>query len=173
MAATAWLREHELRTSEGFRVEAPRGRVGVVEEVWVGEDGAPKALAVRTVDGRHALLLTDEVAAVHPDEEQVVVEEPVLLELAAPQLDGSSADGGARLSASWATTGAVLRLPEPRPRLRLPFANAHLEAAAPSVFVERPFWQIVAILYGAIAVLVGLVIGLTFLVAALVGGHAY
>ncbi len=172
MAAT--LREDVLRASDGFRVETPRGKLGVVEEVWVGEDGSPQALAVRTIDGRHALLLTEEIAAVHPDEEQIVVEEPTLLELEAPRLDGDRGNGSrAHLSASWATTGDVLPLPEPPTRLHLPFANTRLDAAAPNVFVERPLWQMVAILYGSVALLVVLLIGVTFLVAALVGGHAY
>ncbi len=167
------LSEDALRASDGFRVETPRGRLGVVEEVWVGEDGDPQALAVRTIDGRHALLLAEEIAAVHPDEEQVVVEEPTLLELEAPRLDGDRGDGSrARLSASWATTGDVLQPPEPT-RLPLPFANARLDAAAPNVFVERPLWQMVAILYSSVALLVVILIGVTFLVAALVGGHAY
>jgi hypothetical protein len=174
MAAIPALREQELRASDGFRVETPRGRLGVVEEVWLGEHGAPQALAVRTVDGRHGLLLAEEIAAVHPDEERVVVEEPTLLELEPPRLDGDRADGtGERLSASWTTTGDVLPLPEPPTRLHLPFAHARLDAPAPSVFVERPLWQTVAILYGSIALLAALLIGLTFLLAALVAGHAY
>ncbi len=174
MAAVSALRDQELRASDGFRVETPHGRLGVVEEVWLGEDGDPQALAVRTTDGRHGLLLADEIAAVHPDEEQVVVEDPTLLELEAPRLDGDRADGtGARLSASWTTTGDVLPLPEAPTRLHLPFANARLDAAAPRVIVERPIWQTVAVLYGSIALLALLLIGVTFLVAALVSGHPY
>ena len=110
----------------------------------------------------------------NPDDEQIVVEEPTLLELEAPRLDGDRGNGSrVHLSASWATTGDVLPLPEPPTRLHLPFASTRLDAAAPNVFGERPLWQMVAILYGSVALLVVLVIGVTFLVAALVGGHAY
>lgn len=161
----------ELRASDGFRVESPRGRLGVVEEVWIGETGEPQALAVRTVDGHHALVLAEDVEAVLPDQEQIVVAEPTLLELEPPRLD---CDGGARrLSASWTTTGEVLPLPEPGTRLRLPFATARMDAAAPDVFVERPLWQMVAILYGSIALIALIVVALAFLIPLLVVGHAY
>jgi hypothetical protein len=163
----------ELRVSDGFRVESPRGRLGVVEEVWVGDGGEPEALAVRTVDGRHGLVLVDEVDAVLVEQEQVVVEEPTLLELEPPHVDGSRRDGGIpRLTASWTTTGEVLPLPEPG-RLRLPFTRTHLDAAAPQVFVERPLWQMVAILYGSITLIAVVVCALAFLVPLLVVGHAY
>jgi hypothetical protein len=163
----------ELRASDGFRVESPRGRLGVVEEVWIGEAGEAQALAVRTVDGHHALVLAEEVEAVLPDEEQVVVEEPRLLELEPPRLDGQRGDGGVpRLSASWTTTGDVLPLPEPGARLRLPFASPRADAAAPDV-LERPLWQMVAILYGSIALIALIVVALAFLVPLLVVGHAY
>src|SRR5438067_10577616 len=127
-----------LRASDGFRVESPRGRLGVVEEVWVGDGGEPEALAVRTVDGRHGLVLVEDVDAVLVDEEQVVVEEPTLLELEQPHVDGRGNGGSPRLTASWATTGEVLPLPEPGARLHLPFTNTRMDAAAPQVFVERP-----------------------------------
>jgi len=169
MAATAGL-----RASDGFRVESPRGRLGVVEEVWVGDGGEPEALAVRTVDGRHGLVLVEDVDAVLLDEKQVVVEEPTLLELEQPHVDGHRDDGGRpRLSASWATTGKVLPLPEPGARLHLPFTSPRLDAAAPQVFVERPLWQMVAILYGSITLIALIVVGLAFLVPLLVVGHAY
>src|SRR5919197_4871381 len=162
----------ELRASDGFRVESPRGCLGVVEEVWIGEAGEPQALAMRTVDGHHALLLAEEVEAVLPEEEQVVVEEPRLLELEPPRLDGSHGDGHvARLSASWATTGELLPLPEPGARLRLPFVS-RIDTAEPDLFVERPLWQTVAILYGSITLIAVIVVALAFLVPLLVVGHA-
>ena len=168
MAATAGL-----RASDGFRVESPRGRLGVVEEVWVGDGGEPEALAVRTVDGRHGLVLVEDVDAVLVDEEQVVVEEPTLLELEQPHVDGRGNGGSPRLTASWATTGEVLPLPEPGARLHLPFTNTRMDAAAPQVFVERPLWQMVAILYGAITLIALVLVALAFLIPLLVVGHAY
>jgi hypothetical protein len=144
----------------------------VVEEVWIGEGDEPQALAVRTVDGRHALVLAEEVDAVLADEHQVVVQEPTLLELEPPRLDGNRGDGGrVRLSASWATTGEVLPLPEPV-RLHLPFLNGRADPGA-AITPEKPLWQMVAILYGAIALIAAVLMALAFLVPLLVVGHAY
>jgi hypothetical protein len=160
----------ELRASDGFRVETPRGPLGVVEDVWLGEQGEAQALAVRTVDGRHALLLREDVEAVLTEEHQIVVDRPRLLELAAPQMERAETDGGSRLAASWATTGDLLPLPAPPP-LRLPFRSQ--PSAAEGERPETPLWKMVAVLWSGIAFLAASVIGLVFLIAVLTAGHAY
>ena len=42
-----WSRAHWLPRCEGYHVEGPRGRVGVVEAVRRGGDGSPTSLIVR------------------------------------------------------------------------------------------------------------------------------
>jgi hypothetical protein len=163
MAVTERSRADRLTGSDGFRVETPKGRLGIVEEVWVGADDEPEALAVRTVDGRHGLLLADEVDAVLAEEKQIVVEEPHLLELDAPRLDDKP-EGAPGLTASWATTGEVLTVFEPRTSS----AAERVEALS-----EGPIWRSVAILYGGIAFLVVLLITLTFVISLLVAGRPY
>ena len=55
----------------------------------------------------------------------------------------------------------------------LPFSSPRMDAAAPQVFVERPLWQMVAILYGSITLIALIVVALAFFVPLLVVGHAY
>jgi hypothetical protein len=154
-----------LCDTDGFLVESPEGDVGRVEEVWLDEHDDPCALAVRTGDGQHALLLADEVVTVDREHRWVVVPSaPRLLELAPPRV---SLDGGVRLSASWETTGEAVELP-PRPArrwLRRARARRDLE--------ERPLWLVIACLYGWLVVAVALMLGLAFGIAALVGGAPY
>jgi hypothetical protein len=64
MIATIAERSRRLWGTEGFLVESPEGEIGRVEEVWLDEANAPCAVAVQTSDGRHALLLEEEVVAV-------------------------------------------------------------------------------------------------------------
>jgi hypothetical protein len=141
-----------LRNADGYVVESPHGDVGEVEEVWLDPDG-PCALAVRVKDGRRALLLDRDVVAVDPERRWVVVpEEAQLLELDAPRL---SADGGAP-AASWSTTGN-----------RVAIAPAGLppeSPAEPAPGGERPFWQMIAILYVGLLVIVVFVTALVFAV---------
>ena len=102
---------HELTGCEGFRVEAPPGLLGWVEEPWLGAGGEPAALAVRMIDGRDGLLLREDVESVVREHELVVMRgEARLLELDAPRLDPASQNG---LTASWRTTGETLDPPEP------------------------------------------------------------
>jgi hypothetical protein len=176
MALAPASRERRLRASDGFRVECPRGPVGVVEEVWLGEEDEPRALAVRTIDGRHGLLLVESVSAVLPEERQLVVDEPELLELGAPRLEKGRDGKGSELVASWATTGVLLPLPEhPAGRLRLLLGSGHAPPSAEERMTtpERPLWQAVAILYASIAFIAASLIGLVFLLAWLLVGHAY
>jgi hypothetical protein len=151
----------ELRDTDGFLVESPEGDLGWVEEVWLGESGEPRALAVRTADGRHGLLLDEDVLAVDRERRWVVVpEKPKLLELATPTLVG-----GAALAASWTTTGASLDV-TPRPH-RLWHVPYRPEEPKPTKRRQRdrPVWQGIALLLVTIAFLVGFTTALAFALA--------
>jgi hypothetical protein len=165
-----------LRDVEGFRVESPEGELGWVEEIWVDEEREPHAVAIQTKNRRHALVLCEEVVAVHRDQRWIVVQpRAALRELAPPQLVTSGDNGSrGRIEASWATTGSVLTAPARRPRLsarRPTLRSARQEA--PEIGRERPFWQVVALLYLSIAAFVGLVVAFAFVVAKLITGAAY
>lgn len=151
------------------------GDVGWVEEIWVDEEDEPRALAVRTTDGRHALLLEKEVVAVEHEQRWVVVRpQRALLELAPPRLtNGGRAGSGIRMTASWATTGEPLAAPARQSwgwRLRLPRPR---RAAVPQDGAERPLWQVIAALYASLAFAVAFIITLAFLIARLISGAAY
>jgi hypothetical protein len=144
-----------LRNADGYVVESPYGDVGEVEEVWLDPDG-PCALAVRVKDGRRALLLDRDVVAVDSVHRWVVVpEEAQLLELDAPRL---STDGGTP-AASWSTTGNRVAIAPSQLRVE--------RLAEPATGGERPLWQMIAILYVGLLVIVAFVIALTFTVALL------
>jgi hypothetical protein len=49
MLSTALI--EELLQCVGFQVESPSDPVGFVEEVWLGPEDEPTALALRTVEG--------------------------------------------------------------------------------------------------------------------------
>jgi hypothetical protein len=161
MAVTPVTRE-ELRGCDGFRVESPEGTIGWVEEVWLGPSDEPAALAVRTTDGRHALLPAEDVESLDLDTEWIVVgAEPRLLELDAPRVDG-------KLVASWRTTGNAVSVPHPPGLIdRVLRRSRRWEAG------ERPIWHVVAMLYGFLIALIAVVITLSFLVAHLATGRAY
>jgi hypothetical protein len=161
----------QLADTDGFLVESPAGAIGRVEQVWLGERDEPCALAVQTIDGRHALLLGEDVVTVDREQRWVVVPpEPMLLELAPTRLTGASGVGrGARLSAAWATTGSAL--PElARGRWRWP---RHQHPTQPATGEEDwPLLQALILLYASLALIVAAVITLAFLVARLVTGAA-
>jgi hypothetical protein len=162
MAAVA----QELRDTEEYEVETPDGSIGRVEEIWLGPAGDPQAVAVRTTDGTHALLLDEDVVTVDREHGWVVVgEHPTLLELAAPRV--VSRDG--RVAAQWATTGTVVH-PEPSARLAGFRTAAHHHAPH---LGARPLWQQIAILYVAVALIVLVVVALVFLVAWAATGSPY
>lgn len=165
--------DRRLDGTDGFVVESAEGDVGRVEEVWVGEANEPRALAVRTTDGRHGLLLGEDVLAVDRENHWVVVSpETVLLELDTPRLQTRRGeDGGRRQAASWTTTGDVVPLVPPRRDrwrfpLRLPPRVSRLAGE------DRLPWAI-ATLLTAIVLLVGLVMTLAFVIARIVTGAAY
>jgi hypothetical protein len=164
---------HELAGCEGFRVEAPQGLLGWVEETWLGESGEPVALAIRTIDGRDGLLLAEDVDLVDPDSELLEMRaDAQLLELDVPRVDTASSNG---LAASWRTTGAPLDPPPEPPgavdRALLAIRPWRL-APPPRPGIERPLLLQVAVLYAALGVIVLLVIGLCFLVAKVATGNA-
>jgi hypothetical protein len=165
-------RLHALEESEGYTIESPDGSIGWVEEVWLGERGAPRALAMRTVDGTRALLLTEQVAAVDPEHGWVVVGyEPRLRELGAPRL---TTGPNGRLTASWTTTGKTLE--RPASVARLPLAIRLRPARPPRKPAAETDWQLskaVAILYGTIALLLALMMTLAFTIAWAVTGTPY
>jgi hypothetical protein len=141
-----------LANADGWVVESPYGDVGEVEEVWLDGNG-PCALAVRVKDGRRGLLLDRDVIAVDPVHRWIVVpEEAHLLELDAPRL---RADGVP--AASWTTTGNEVAIAPPSPRVE--------RAEKPATAHERPLWELVAILYVGLFVIVVFVIALVFTVA--------
>jgi hypothetical protein len=132
-----------LRDTEDYAVETPAGPIGRVEEVRAG------ALAVRTTEGTRALLSGHDVLAVDREHRWVVVEEhPSLVELA---------------------TGEVVH---PEPIDRLAEVRAAFQRHLPHV-ADRPLWQLVAILYGALTFIVGAGVGLVFLIAWLTTGAPY
>ncbi len=157
----------ELETCDGFTVEAPDGALGWVEETWLDAAGRPGAFAVRTGDGRRALLPVDAVQAVDLDTQEVfVVADAALLELAAPRI--ARLDRG--VVALWHTTGATVEA--------VPVA-AHAQPSTPPLSAsraatrqsERPLAQIVAFALGCLAALIALEITLAFTIAYLVTGH--
>ena len=157
---------------DGFRVVVPEGLVGVVEEAWLGAGDELAGYAVRLPNGLRGLLLAEDVRAVLEDDRELVVEPGRrLLELAAPRLE--RADGEGHVAAHWETTGERIA-PEPeraslRQRLQ---PRLGLQTGRPEE-PTRPVWQIVAVLYGAIGLLVMLVIALAFLAALAVAGRAF
>jgi hypothetical protein len=163
-------RPRGLHGTEDFAVESPDGAIGRVEEIWLGPTDEPRALAVRTSDGSHALLLDEDVLSVDRDRRWVVVRaQPELLELSPPRLAPSDGDHSASLAASWSTTGALVH---PAPPARLGGLRRRMRRTNPRV-AERPLWQLVAILYGSVAFIVAFVVALVFVVARIVTGAPY
>jgi hypothetical protein len=171
-SSVATVVQPELGACEGFRVESSRGLLGWVEETWLGSAGEAAALAIRTTDGRDGLLLSEDVEAVARESELVVMrEEGRLLELDLPRLQAPATDG---LVAIWRTTGEPLDPPEPPGILQraLLAIRPWRLAPPPRRAAERPLWQLLVLLYTAVVLIVGLVIGLSFLIALLVTGNA-
>ena len=156
----------ELRDTEDYAVETPDGSIGRVEEIWFGPAGDPQAVAVRTSDGGHALLLKEDVVTVDREHRWVVVDEqPALLELGPPRLVSRND----RLSAEWSTTGAVVH---PEPPLQLAGLRDILHRRAPHA-ADRPLWQVVAILYGTVSLIVIFGVALVFFISWVVTGSPY
>jgi hypothetical protein len=162
---TALVHTTDLHDTEGFDLESVDGAIGRIEEVWLGPGEEPQALAIRMTDGSRALLLDEDVVAVDREHHWVVVGPDLeLLELDAPRLEST----GGRPAASWATTGAVIH-PEP---LSEPGLLQAFRRRVPNVD-ERPLWQLVAMLYAAVALIVVFVVALVFVVSWIAVGHPY
>jgi hypothetical protein len=147
----------ELRNTEDYAVETPAGAIGRVEEIRLGPDGQPQALAVRTTAGGRALLRDEDVVVVDREHRWVVVDEhPALLELSDEE-------------AGWTTTGEIVH---PEPVDRLAGIRAALRRHAPHL-AGRPLWQLVAILYAAVTFIVVAGVGLVFLIAWVATGSPY
>jgi PRC-barrel domain protein len=170
--AIAESRERLLET-DGFIVESSAGDLGWVEEVWIDEEGEPEALAVRTADGQHGLLLDDDVLTVDRENRWVVVPEDArLLELDTPRMSGG--DRGPAPAASWATTGTFLDVTaRPRHLWHVPFKPAEPRPPTGKKVTERPLWQGVAALLTTVALLVACTIALAYVMAHLLAGAAY
>ena len=169
--ATVLQQEHVR--CEDFRVESPLGLIGWVEETWLGPTGEAAALAIRTIDGRDGLLVVEDVETAIPESELVVMRRNGrLLELDVPRIELAETDGTGRLLASWKTTGETLELPWPPGPLRrlLLILRPWRLAPPPRPGGERSLWQVVFLLYTALALIVVLVIGLAFLIARIVTG---
>ncbi len=72
---TGWSRVYWLDHCEGFHVEGPRGRVGVVEGVGRGGDGQPTSLMVRygLLRRRVREVPVDEIAELDPRDLLIVL----------------------------------------------------------------------------------------------------
>jgi hypothetical protein len=169
---TTESQELTLEGTEGFVVESTEGDLGLVEEVWVGDADDVGALAVRTTDGRHGLLLSEDVLAVDRDYHWVVVRpEPLLRELDSPRMQTTREGGeGERIAASWATTGEVFRL---APRRRRRHRLFRRRTPASGAGREPELWRAVAVLLSSIALIVVTVAAVAFIVAWIVTGAAY
>jgi hypothetical protein len=149
---------HQLQDCDGFRVESPDGVLGWIEETWLGPTHEPAALAIKTADGRRGLLLADDIETVVAGNELVLARsDGRVLELDVPRVEAAAT---APLSASWRTTGEVLALDPGSGR-------------SGARGTERPLWEVVAILYAALALIVCLVMALAFLASYLASGWVY
>ena len=147
---------------DGFRVEAPGGRIGWVEEMWLDDEGATTAAVVRLPNARRGLLVHDEIEEILPDVRAIRVRPDArLLELDPPHL-GVGANGA--FEASWTTSGTTLSLPElqPTPPVVRP-ENGDSSSLLTSVVV----------LYAGLFVIACVLTGLCFLVPYLVTGRPF
>jgi len=149
---------------DGFRVEAPGGRIGWVEEMWLDDEGETTAVAVRLPAGRRGLLLRDQIDELLPEDQAISVRPDArLLELEPPHLDARVGD---EVAASWATSGNALAVPELLP--------ATLPGQTPSAArSETSFLRSVVVLYAGLFVIGCVLIGLCFLIPYLVAGQFY
>jgi hypothetical protein len=171
----AVVARHALSRCEGFRVESAQGTHGWVEETWLGAADEPAALAVRMVDGRDGLLLAEDVETLDRERRLLRMRAGArLLELDPPRIDDDSPNG---ISASWSTTGELSEPPVSRgafERMLIGLGRRRLVPPPPHPEPERdrPTWLTLLLLFGTIALIVAVLIGLDFLVAWLATGSA-
>lgn len=159
----------QLHSCDGFTVEGPAGCLGWVEETWFDSGDHPAALAVRTADGRRALLLAEVVEAVDPDAQEVLVGAEVdLLALEPPRI--ASVDG--TIAATWRATDEHL-VATPAGAHAVPEQPALAAARAATATHERALWQTIVFALAFLAGLIAAEIGLAFGIAYLVTGRPY
>ncbi len=147
---------------DGFRVVAPGGRIGWVEEIWLDDEGEATAVAVRLPKAQRGLLIRDDIDEIVPEQRTIAVRPDArVLELEPPHL-GTGPDGA--LTASWTTSGNALALPE-----LLPTAPV-LRSPASS---ESSFFMTVIVLYTSLFVIACTLTALCFLIPYLVAGRPY
>ena len=145
---------------DGFSVVTPGGPVGWVEEMWLDDEGATTALAVRLPSGRRGLLLRDGIDEIHANRREIAVRPDArLLELESPHLDTGT---NGIPTASWTTTGSELALPGLLP------PPAQTPASS-----EPSFFATVSVLYMALFVIGCALTGVCFLVPYLVSGRPF
>jgi hypothetical protein len=140
---------------DDFRVEAPYGSIGRVEETWLGPDQEPAGFVVRLLDGRRGLVLADAVRAILPGNEEILLDEDAAVRALSPPLVEHAARTDEIVSASWTTTGELVT---PLP-------------ASPGP--EAPIAKVAVTIVIGLTLLVALEITLAFSIAHLVTGHAY
>jgi hypothetical protein len=152
--------ETPIGNIDGFRVDAPGGRIGWVEEMWLDDEGGTTAAVVRLANERRGLLVHDDIDEILPEQRTVAARPGArLLELDPPHL-GAGAHGA--LEASWTTSGRALALPELQP------APAARSAGGESSLVTS-----VAVLYAGLIVIGIALTGICFLIPYLVAGRAF
>jgi hypothetical protein len=153
--------ETPIGNIDGFRVDAPGGRVGWVEELWLDDEGGTTAAVVRLPGARRGLLVHDDIDEILFEERAIAVRPDArLLELDPPHLD-ARAHGA--LEASWGTSGKALTLPQ-----LLPAAPV-----ARSTSRESSLLTSVVVLYAGLVVIAFALTGLCFLIPYLVVGRPF
>jgi hypothetical protein len=153
--------ETPIGNIDGFRVDAPGGRVGWVEELWLDDEGGTTAAVVRLPGARRGLLVHDDIDGILFEERAIAVRPDArLLELDPPHLD-ARAHGA--LEASWGTSGKALTLPQ-----LLPAAPV-----ARSTSRESSLLTSVVVLYAGLVVIAFALTGLCFLIPYLVVGRPF
>jgi hypothetical protein len=157
----------EVVTCDGYTVEGPTGCLGWVEETWVDAGDRPAAFAIRTVDGRRALVRVDAIQAIDADAQEVFVPaEAALLELEPPRLEGAGGDQ----VATWRATSSLLTPAAALGHLE-PTEPALLGARTSTARRERSLVRTILLALGCLATLVAVEIALAFAIAYLVAGR--
>jgi hypothetical protein len=157
----------ELTCCDGFTVEGPDGCLGWVEETWIDPSDHPPAFAVRTPDGRRALLGTASIQAIDADTQEILVHAGTRLrELAPPRVEH---DGGEPI-ATWRPAPGTLTLAAAYPHAP-PTAPALVAARASTAHGDRAVAYTILLGLVCLAALVAFEIGLAFTIAYLVTGR--
>lgn len=157
----------ELSSCDGFTVEGPEGCLSWVEETWLDAGEHPAAFAIRTCDGRRALLAANTIQAVDADAQELLVAAGAKLrELAPPHLEREGDDP----IATWRPGGGSLTLAA-APAHAPPTAPALAAARTTTASHERRLVATILLAFGCLATLVAVEIGLAFGIAYLITGR--